>query len=498
MAASVLNKAISGLDPLKKKRPAPVAAKPVARPASVAPPRPVAPVAPAAPATPPPTPRPVQERAIDSLSATARGTATTPPPPRRVSVQAPAVTPRDAVGTTQTSARPVATDPYAAQRTEEARRARIREDQARSGMTTGGGARSGFGLGVPDLTEKKEPDGGGGIRVDGNGNREDLPEEYGETLDETVNREYGDSPFDQEIDGTVAGDNDVLREDLIDQLREDDGGTFEQEIEGKADGVPDGNDVDVRDDVPLTQDDADRLREEALERLQEDEMAALDMELRGENAANLMRTQATTGLGGFGLSGASAALGADVANKGVRNRVLTKADLSRGYRGEGREDRRLDITEKSADAAMKRADDDAAWQDFIRDMSIDELEETDLRDINNDGKIGNMTDEEVAEARGEEGDLERNEAAAEIASRYGGSGTIDDPIGGDAGVDESGLRDLVDAGVGFNDIEVSGSGNSWFVRARGSDGNFYVFAVPPQTGFGGGAAAAESWFREVA
>lgn len=98
----------------------------------------------------------------------------------------------------------------------------------------------------------------------------------------------------------------------------------------------------------------------------DDDAAALDAlaaQLDSTAAQNQAGAAAKAGLGGFGLSGGSAAMAADIGSADARNRVLALQDLANAQK-------------------------DQAFQDVQRAADLADLEDQMGVDVNGDGKIG--------------------------------------------------------------------------------------------------------------
>lgn len=321
-------------------------------------------------AIPKPTVTPTAPRSAVTSTAPATRPAPAPAPAPKPLPPAPTLAqPKPPAPAPKPPERAVPTDRDRELRMEAIKRMSAGEDSA------GFGARSGFAMGIPGAVDRKAPD-DGGITVSGNGNREDLPEEYGETLDETVNREYGGGGGGINVPDDAKDDEPVYDTEVNDNLDRDHDLTV-----GPGDGLPDrsiGGDDEGMEDVA-------RARLEAEQKAEQDAARA---ELEAGKAKNLMIQNARAQLGGFGLSGATASLESDIARKADRSITLAMGDLKRSGRDEGREDRRIDNAEKRANAEEQRAQTNDEWMAVQRRMAISLLEEEMGEDLNNDGVEG--------------------------------------------------------------------------------------------------------------
>jgi len=93
------------------------------------------------------------------------------------------------------------------------------------------------------------------------------------------------------------------------------------------------------------------------------EVIARDQEMQSEAAKNQAAASARAGLGGFGLSGGSAAMLADIGSADARNRIEALAQLERDLKDEN-------------------------FQDVQRTAAINDLEDADDTDYDGDGFIG--------------------------------------------------------------------------------------------------------------
>jgi hypothetical protein len=144
--------------------------------------------------------------------------------------------------------------------------------------------------------------------------------------------------------------------------RQDPGGAKERK-EGIAESRPD------RPGGPADGEDTEIADLARLKQRQEAERKAAEDELRAQRAKALEDVAARSGLGGFGLSGASASMRNDTARVQDRNNTLALADLDKRQR-------------------------DEQFQQVQRDAVLNDLEAAEGVDLDGDGDIAGMTPEE--------------------------------------------------------------------------------------------------------
>ena len=186
-------------------------------------------------------------------------------------------------------------------------------------------------------------------------------------------------------------------------------------VGGMEDGVGRGNPL-----LPPAEDPEAELARarQRFEAEQRDERAAQADQLAAGKARDLMDVDARAGAAGFGLSGATAALRADVSRTRDRSDTLAEADLARRQRDEGRADRSLTAQEARLDAS-------AGFTDIQRRVALNELEGQLDEDVDGDGKIGG---EPIGGTRGDgdtSNDPKREEELKGIADSWPESYDID-------------------------------------------------------------------------
>lgn len=152
-------------------------------------------------------------------------------------------------------------------------------------------------------------------------------------------------------------------------------------------GIPGYGGTDSIGTNPPKEDDLSELARMQLE--QQKEYSAREADLKASKARAMQQAEARAGLGGLGLSGGTAALVGDVSR--VQDRGVTEdlMDLARSQRGE--------------------------QFDFIkRQEALDDLEASEDRDVDGDGKVGGF---KVGEAGRGDGDPDNNETAIERKKR---------------------------------------------------------------------------------
>lgn len=188
---------------------------------------------------------------------------------------------------------------------------------------------------------------------------------------------------------------------------------------------------------------------------QEKERQAQEGELRRIREQALADASARSGLGGFGLSGGSAALQSDIGRTQARTAAVARADLQRKQR-------------------------DEQWQAQQREIALNDLEQAQDEDLDDDGLIGG---EKVGGKIGD-GDTENN---PKTADEQGAAAVA--ALGGDGG-DFTPFTGSIDAAYALRDqdppitmnaddarIESDFGGGSYYLVVRGSDGKLYKFSI---------------------
>ncbi|HJZ06413.1 MAG TPA: hypothetical protein VJ327_11285 [Patescibacteria group bacterium] len=233
---------------------------------------------------------------------------------------------------------------------------------------------------------------------------------------------------------------------------------------------------------------------------QEQELEALRQQFAAQLAQDLLTSRARSGLAGMALSGAAQGAESDIRAKAARGEALTLADVTRGYRGETREEQRIAIEKAQQEAAAQQAaaETELARQQSEReskafDLAMLELEKEMGTDLNGDGLIGTGT---AARSPEETAAQQARIDMESISATMGGKGERGDPYGGLYGAGEGKLTALVAAGAEFTIVTTEDWGPGTVVIAQDQYGNYYKFVPPAE--INRDPEKVMRWFRSIA